>query len=485
MPADKPADPPGPHDSRVAAEDGGSVDEPGLKTWLNEAAAEHGVPGVAMGVFHEGAEHYAFHGVTSVENPLEVDRNTIFCFGSTGKTFTATAVMVLCERGEIDLDAPVRTYVPELTLKDEACARSVTVLQLLNHTAGWQGDAFGDHGDGDDALGRFVASMADLDQVTPVGEAFSYNNAALDLAGHVIAKVTGKPYERAMQELVLDPLGLSNTFYFPNDVMTRRFAVGHRQGKDGIPEVRRPWAMSRAGAPSGGFGVSATAPDQIAWARFHLGDGGPLLPRRALERMREPTFQIPGSALGDAVGISWFLRDVDGVRTVSHGGDVLGQHSEFVMVPERDFAAVVLTNCDGSGSLLKDAAVRYALEAYLGVTDVDPEPVRLDDAALSAYTGPYETIAVALDISAHDGGLLLKIEIKPETLKALEQEGEEAPEQEPIPIAFLPGDGDRYVVTDGPAKGMKGYFVRDASGTVESVHVGGRLATRVKAGASV
>ena len=77
-------------------------------------------------------------------------------------------------------------------------------------------------------------------------------------------------------------------------------------------------------------------------------------------------------------------------------------------------------------------------------------------------------------------GLALKAEIKPETLAKLVEDGEEPPDDAPpFPLGILPGPGDRYIVTDGPAKGMKGYFVRRADGSVESVHVGGRLATKV------
>src|SRR5437868_2575329 len=86
---------------------------------LSEIAERLQVPGVAVGVLIDGEEHYAFHGVTSVENPLPVDEDTLFQFGSTGKTFTATAMLRLVEQGKVDLDAPVRTYVPELKLKDE------------------------------------------------------------------------------------------------------------------------------------------------------------------------------------------------------------------------------------------------------------------------------------------------------------------------------------------------------------------------------
>jgi CubicO group peptidase (beta-lactamase class C family) len=456
-------------------------DQRALQDWVAEAAERLEVPGVAVGVYHDGEEHYAFAGVTSLENPLPVDEDTLFQFGSTGKTFTATAIMRLVDQGLVDLDATVRTYLPELVLSDESVAGAVTVLQLLNHTAGWSGDVFDNTGDGDDALARYVELMADVEQVTPLGSTVSYNNASLSIAGRVIEKVTGKTFEQAIRELLFEPLGLDHCWFFPNEIMTRRFVAGHNQHPDGSITVARPWAMARCGNPAGG--ISSNAGDLITWARFHLGDGRAtdgteVLPGKLLEQMQQATVDTPGSALGDAVGISWLLRDVEGVRMVGHGGDTVGQHSTFDMVPERQFAVVGLTNCGPNGNQLLDELVRWALENYLGIVEHDPEPVALDAEQLTDYVGTYETVAAIATITRDDdsGGLVLVAEIKPE---ALEKLAEEAPENPPFPLGLLPGTGDRYVVTDGPGKGMKGYFVRNTAGKVESVHVGGRLATRV------
>src|SRR5205807_6150187 len=107
------------------------MDETQLGETVAELAEGLAVPGVAVGVYIDGDEHYGFHGVTSLENPLPVDENTLFQFGSTGKTFTATAIMRLVEQGKVDLHAPARTYVPELKLKDPDVAEKVTVLHLL------------------------------------------------------------------------------------------------------------------------------------------------------------------------------------------------------------------------------------------------------------------------------------------------------------------------------------------------------------------
>ncbi|MCU1603367.1 MAG: beta-lactamase, partial [Frankiales bacterium] len=149
-----------------------------LQDKLTELATELNVPGVVAGIVRGGQTEIAVHGVTNVDHPLAVDEDTLFQFGSTGKTVTATAIMVLVEKGLLDLGATVRTYLPELTLTDEDVAAKVTVLQLLNHTAGWMGDVFEDTGDGDDALEKYVAYMATLPQVSPLGSAPSYNNAS-------------------------------------------------------------------------------------------------------------------------------------------------------------------------------------------------------------------------------------------------------------------------------------------------------------------
>jgi CubicO group peptidase (beta-lactamase class C family) len=458
------------------------MDQTPFQDKVRELADELDVPGVAAGVLVDGEEHYAFAGVTNVDHPLPVDETTLFQFGSTGKTYTATAMLRLVDQGKVSLDEPVRTYVPELRLKDEDVAATVTVRQLFNHTAGWEGDLMDDTGEGDDALEKYVERMATIEQVTPLGSTVSYNNASLSLAGRVIEKVTGLTYEKAMSQLVLEPLGLKETFFFRDEIMTRRFVVGHAIKEGAKPTVSRPWGMPRGGSPAGG--MSATARDQLAWARFHLGDGSApdgtrLLSEELLRQMQEPTAEMAGSALGDAVGISWLLAQRGDVKTVAHGGTTIGQHSEFVMAPERGFAVISMTNCGPNGPQLNDALVDWAFQHYLGIEPSEPTIERLDDDALAPYCGSFETIAVFADIVPVDGLLKLTVRVKPETAKMLSESGQEVPEEQPpFNLGMVAGKPDHYVVADGPAKGMKGYFTRSESGEVGAVHVGGRLATR-------
>jgi CubicO group peptidase (beta-lactamase class C family) len=450
-----------------------------LQAQVSALADELQVPGVGVGVVIADEDHAAFYGVTSVEDPLTVDERTLFQNGSTGKTYTSTAILRLVVRGEMELDAPVRTYVPELKLKDEQVARDVTLLQLLNHTAGWDGDLFENTGEGDDALDRYVARMATIEQVTPLGLTVSYNNASLALAGKALEHVTGKIFEDVIRELVFEPLGMDHSYYFAKEIMTYRFAQGHRQNADGTIEVTRPWELGRYGNPMGG--AVTTVADQLTWARFHLGDGAAkdgtrVLSEQMLHRMQQPTVECPGNALGDSVGISWLLRDVEGLRVVAHGGDTAGQHSTFEMVPEKRFAITSLTNCDPNGGEFNERITRWAFEAYLDVEIKDPEPLRLDDETLAEYVGRYETIAAIADLTAADGLLIIDVTIRPEVLELL---GEEPADEPPVPIGILAGEGDRYIVPDGPAKGMKGYFTRDDEGRINGIHLGGRYAERV------
>jgi hypothetical protein len=194
-----------------------------------------------------------------------------------------------------------------------------------------------------------------------------------------------------------------------------------------------------------------------------------------LRKMQTATVSCPGSALGDAVGISWMLRDVEGTRFVAHGGDTTGQHSIFEMAPERRFALTSLTNCGPNGNQFNDEILRWTCQAYLGIDMRDPIPGRPDQRALAEYAGQYETIATVCHVTAGDGCVIFSYEMKPEVLAQL---GEDDPHDPPMPLGILDGEDDRYVVIDGQAKGMRGYFSRASDGSIDGMHIGGRFATR-------
>lgn len=451
-----------------------------LAKFVEETVEKFKIPGVAIGVWVDGQEVYACQGVTSMENPLPVDKDTLFVLGSVTKTFTATTLMRLVAEGKVKLDAPVRQYVPELKLADEQSAKKITVLNLLNHTSGldWRVDV--DSGEGDDALAREVAKLAGLKLIAPPGTRASYSQAGFDLIGRIIEKVTGKTYEQAVASLIFEPLELSHSLFARDDVMTRRFAVGHNPDGNGKLSVARPWRHWRSNNPGGGLASSVA--DQLRWARFHLGDGhsqngARVLPAEVLHRMQEQTVALRGSSLGDAFGICWFLREVDGVRTIGHGGSANGQFAELLIVPERNFAVVSLSNSNPNGIPFNRAVVRWALKNCLGLVDSDPEPMPFDATRAREIVGSYANDFMTLTIEADGAGMKVDIHIRPEIHAGAKTEL--PPDPEPADMGLLPGDKDEYSIINGAYQGQRGFFTRDRDGVITGVDLAGRIFERV------
>ncbi|OMC44162.1 penicillin-binding protein [Mycobacterium sp. IS-2888] len=433
----------------------------------------YAIPGVAVAVWAGGQEYVQGYGVTNVDHPLPVDGDTVFRIGSTTKTFTGTAMMRLVERGEVDLDSPVRRFIPDFAVADESASAVVTVRQLLNHTAGWDGRNGQDFGRGDDAVARYVNSMTRLPQLTPPGTAFAYNNSALVVAGRIIELVTGTTYESAMHNLVLDPLQLAHTRYFSDQIIGLNVAAPH-QVVDGKPLVDTDfWAFPRSCNPTGG--LMSTARDQLRYAQFHLGDGRApngeqILSRQSLEAMRSN----PGAGGTlfvelTGMGVTWMLRpSAQNVNIVEHGGTWKGQRSGFVMVPDRNFAMTVLTNSDGGFHLINDLfACDWALHRFAGVTNLPAVPQHLGADDLRPYQGRYIAEQVSqggvveqtvIDFRASDGRLAGTID----TVDA----NADGPSSAELGLALYRPDYGIDLGPDGKPTGSRSNFVRGPDGNI-------------------
>jgi CubicO group peptidase (beta-lactamase class C family) len=433
---------------------------------VHESMEDLGVPGVAVGIAHGGDEEVAGFGVTSLENPLLVDADTLFQIGSITKTFTAVAAMKLVEAGRISLDAPVREYLGDLRLADEDAARAVTMRHLLSHTGGWVGDYFPATGTGDDALANVVAQLDQVEQLTPFGELWSYNNAGFYIAGRVIEVVTGRPYESALRELVLDPLGLQHSFFFPADVITYRFAVGHGRDK----AVSRSWYLGRPSAAVGG--LVSSVKELLRYARVQW-EPGEFLSAESLAEMRRPHAEI-GRSMGDAVGLGWYLVEHAGHAFVSHGGATSGQQARLLVAPEDRFALAVLTNHDDGGALA-GRVEREVMRALLGVEPAADTHLEPTAAELASYAGEYDSALWLASLGVSDGALVLGLRPKPGFPSP---DSPARPGPPPSRLAF--SDRDAVVALDPPLAGSRGDFLRGADGEIAWFRWGGRLHRPVK-----
>lgn len=441
---------------------------------IRAGMARYAIPGVSLAMLYRGRRYVRGYGVANVDYPTPIDGDTVFRVASNTKTFTGTAVMRLVDQGRLDLDASVRSYLPDFRTSDPAVADRVTLRQLLNHSAGWLGDYFVDTGQGDDALAEYVARFVDIPQLTPVGEVFSYNNAALSLAGRVIEVVSGQPYENAVRELVIDPLALGHSRFFADEVIGFNIAAPHNV-VDGRAVVDPSFfGVPRAINPAGGLISSAS--DLLRFAEFHLGDGtvpgggARLLTERSLRTMR--SHPGPGGTLIvelDGVGVTWMLRPTaQGVPVVQHGGDLPGQHSGFLMVPDRQFALIMLTNSEGGPLLLDEFfADDWALRRFAGVSNLPAVPRALSPSELAPYEGTYllavvnpdGTVAqLPLSIAGDNGQLAVKVD------------GDVL-----LRLAFYRPDYVLLLDPDGQPTSNRADFVRAPDSTVRWLRVGGRL----------
>jgi CubicO group peptidase (beta-lactamase class C family) len=360
-----------------------------LLAFVRRQMDEHHVPGVAIGVAHGDSVAVAGLGVTSVANPLPVDGDTLFRIASITKTMTGTAVMQLVEQGRLELDAPVRHYLPDFAVADEEVSRAVTVRGLLTHTGGWEGDHFEDTGWGDDAVEVFVRRMRKLQQESPFRTMWSYNNAGFSVLGRILEVLHDEPYDALMRRVLFAPLGIEDATFWGHDVLLHRFAVGHAVAARGL-QVARPWAHPRSSDPVGG--VVCGVRELLRYARFQLGTltpEQPVLEDATRELMQRPA--APDAVNGDGIGLTWHLRTVGGGRVIGHQGDAHGMPCDLWLHPDHGLAIAVLTNGHDRDHRVARSTVRWAQARYLGLANPAPEPDPEAFGDLDAVTGTYQS----------------------------------------------------------------------------------------------
>ena len=430
------------------------------------------VPGLAVAVLHEGQVYADGFGVTNIDHPLPVGAETLFQIGSTSKTFTATALMQLVEEGQVDLEAPLRRYLPEFALQSESDAERLTVRHLVTHHGGFIGDYFRDTGRGDDALGLIVGKMRNSAQLVPAGTAFSYSNAGFYVLGQVIATLRGQPFETVIREWIFGPLGMDHSTYFAEEAIVHSVAAGHIVTSEGA-KVATPWNTPRSIAPGGG--ITSTVVDQIAYAAMHLNEGrsaagGAILKREPVAFMQSPLAVAGGMC--ESIGVSWMLDGAGKDRIVKHGGATNGQMSSFELFPGHNFAVTVLTNSD-TGRIARNTVADACKRHFIGwqppeVVPMQPQPDPRE------YVGAYQSVLARLDVTAGANGLVA-IDATPE--RGFAERRHRPLPSEPVDLVFVAPDATSVI--NGSHAGERSEFLRGADGRIEWMRWDGRIARRV------
>ena len=423
------------------------------------------VPGMQVATWKDGEVRTASFGTANLETGQAVTDGTVFQIGSITKVFTATAVMQLVDTWKLELDAPVTRYLPDFRLSTQQATEALTVRHLLTHTGGFWGDDFTDYGVGDDALGKAVAALRGVRQLTAPGELWFYCNAGFQVLGRLLEVAYGKSAEDVIRDRVLKPLAMERSTFRVDEAITNPVALGYNTITTDEPEVARPYAITRAMAPAGT--IMGTTTDLLKFAAFHLGDGMAgerrVLSTAALAAMQKP--QVESANMASHWGLGWWLQEAGGVRTIGHGGSTNGHRALLTICPERRFAVAILTN-GSNGAAAYRKVERFCLREYAGVERTDPPLMELAGLELGRFAGTYQNANGEIAVSAEGNRLVLDV-LSRSPITGKEQR---------LPIRHAgPVRPNEFMITDTETEGSLFDFVRDADGSTRFLRLGGRL----------
>lgn len=289
------------------------------------------------------------YGIASVEESTAVRADAIFRIASTTKMLTGTAVLVAHANKIVDIDGPIRTWIPELRPR----LGSLTLRDLLSHRAGLREGSsyYGPHDER--ALNEFVLGWSDTLFFAPPKDIYSYSNLGFALAGDVLSQAARHSYAEAMKRFVFAPLSMARSTLLPTQAMTFPLVQGHEldsAGKSLI--VVRPYSDDARFWPAGS--VFTTARD---FARFIVAvlnegriDGRQALPKEAVSSLLQRQTDVPDGPTSERAGYTFGLveRWRGSTRMLQHGGARIGFGSVVRLFPERRIGIVILTNRTGA-----------------------------------------------------------------------------------------------------------------------------------------
>lgn len=331
------------------------------QSWLQERYEQEEVPGfvVAVAVKGEVVLNRAY-GYADLEQQIPMRPDHIFRIASHSKTFTATAIMMLAEKGSLRIDDPVADYIPWLREHPDSRWRHVTIRQLLSHGAGVIRDGL----DKDywcldrrfpDAE-RFVREMQDVNLVLDNNTRMKYTNYGYTLLGLVIEEVSGEPYNEYVLDHIIRALGLTHTFpeYRPHlgQPEPQQLVTGYSER---VMKRRLPIQAISTEAMSPATGFCSTASDLCAYFTAQMVSSGQLLSdesKKELQRAQWP-MRTPGRPDDTHYGLGFILKEYGPRRTFGHSGGFPGCITNSQADPEDELVVVVLTNCaDGPAALI-------------------------------------------------------------------------------------------------------------------------------------
>lgn len=380
-------------------------------TWLIEKEmADNDITGLSIAIVDDQKLVWSSgFGYSDVENKVPATSRTSYRMGSIAKIITATAAMHMAERGQMDIDQPLSSYLPEFSIKSRFhSAGPITPRNIMSHHSGLPANFLkGMLSKDPKYFTTLVSDVRDEYVAYPPNFVFAYSNLGMTLLGAAIEHTSGQNYNQYIKNSLFDPLGMRDSYFSSQPNLK-----GYRDGK--ISE-----SLPLRDLPSGGLVSSVDDVSlfmKMVFAGGRTGNQQILKPEALAEMFRPQNAQVPLD-INLRMGLGWMLNgsEVKGGGVVAnHGGSLLNFHSELKILPERKLGVVVAANSAGGQGVVNRIAaeaLKLLLEAKTGI--VQPENNNMSAPGLvtanTINTGYFDTVVGIVKVDTQFGNLNAKL----------------------------------------------------------------------------
>ena len=305
------------------------------------------IPGMSIAVVQNDKVVYLkSFGYADIENKVEVNQDTKFYIASSTKSFTALTMLLLAEKGLLDLDAPISRYLPTLKFNSILSAESVSVKDLLTHNLGFENNPVtfrtaysGEHDN------KTLINI--LKESSPTEKQFSYDNLGYVMSSIIIENVTGKPWKQVVEEEVLDPLNMRNTTSDMKKVTAGNYAKPHGW----MGETKKLSFLKKNNVMHAAGGHYTTAKDMINWLKVNLNggtlNGKRIFPEELMAKAHKSQIDLDRDFYNFhryGYGFGWYLSNYDEELLIHHFGSYTGYRAHVSFMPEHDIGVAIFVN---------------------------------------------------------------------------------------------------------------------------------------------
>lgn len=331
--------------------------------------------GFAIGIVKDGKiVHVKGYGINSVDSNEAVTADTPFGIASNSKAFTSAALAILVEQGKIKWEDKVIDHIPEFKMYNDYVTNNFNIQDLLTHRSGLgigAGDLMIFPEGSDFTIDDVLTSFQYFEPTTAFRTKFDYDNLLYLVAGELTARVSGKNWETFVNEEILKPLNMDNSYTSWSDAFkNNKIAVAHFFDGKSLKAIENPkidFNANRKQKLNGAAGgIWASAGDMCQWMLVQLNEGKyganldkTLFSQKQQQEMwsmhtpmnRQSDPRSPFKVHFSGYGLGWFLSDFNGFLKVEHSGSIAGMSSEVTLIPELELGIVVLNNSEAAGFL--------------------------------------------------------------------------------------------------------------------------------------